>query len=436
MKALLITASSSSISIAPTVPRLSIRKTAFIAGAIMSFMFGPSDPQAVIERIAAEETRIVSLTITPQTQHSLRNAEGGLNLENADIQNDLNPKASPKTILGYLLHGLRLRERKSLPGFAVMNLDNIEHNGDLLKTTFRQFVEKADPALLPALDSKLTFPNSMVDRIVPKTTPDFLSLVEKRLGLQDLAAVPAEPMPSISWALEGHKFPNGRPAWEKLGLVKIAEDVAPFEMMKLRLLNASRFGVGHLSDLKGYKIFDDAMQVPLFREFMATIMTNEAQPTLKPLPTVDLEAYKKELIDRCANTSLKDVVARTTKEGPIKNVLNTARDQLQLGLPIDLRALSVAAWMRRCRAETNEKGEAVFFDHPMAEILQKKAREGGNDPSSLFGVAEIFGDIGQNKLFAAVVGKYLALLDRPNGVETAIREAVKNSNEAIYRSGA
>lgn len=399
-----------------------------IVGSVLKFVFAPKSLQAVIDLLASSETRIVSLTITPQTQHSYRDANGNLNLDHPDIQHDLEKTGAPKTVMGYLVLGFKQRELRGLPGFTVMNLDNIEHNGNVFKKLFLQFVRAYDETLLSAADAKLSFPNSMVDRIVPKTTPELLELVSSRLGLQDMAAVSAEPMPNISWALEGKGFVNGRPAWEKLRDVKISDDVTPFEMMKLRLLNASRFGVGHLGDLKGYKLFDDAANDPLFQEFMFAIMKNEAEPTLKPLPNIDLAAYEKELVARCANRALKDSLARTTKEGPIKNVLNIAQDQLELKLPIDLRALEIAAWMRRCRGGKNEAGGEIVFEHPLAAILKKKALEGGNDASALFGVTEIFGAVGQQPIFIRTVGKYLALLEPPNGVDVAIRTAIDESN--------
>jgi mannitol 2-dehydrogenase len=400
-----------------------------VVGSVIKFLFAPKNPQAIYDLVAAPETRIISFTITPNMQHAYRNADGNLNLDHPDIQNDLVETNIPKTVMGYIVRGFRLREQRNLPGFTVMNLDNLEHNGDVIRNIIRQFAAAYDASLAAAIDSKLAFPNSMVDRIVPKTTPELLAKVAERLGLEDVAAIPAEPVPSISWALEGKKFINGRPAWEKLGLVKIADDVAPFEKMKLRLLNASRFGVAHLGDLKGFKIFDDAANDPLFREFMLTIMKNETEPTLDPLLGVNLDAYEKELIDRCANNALRDILARTLKEGPIKNVLNVARDQLKMGLPIDLRALSVAAWMRRCRVEQNEVGGAVVFEHPMAEVLKQKALKGGNDPSALFGVTEVFGDIGKNQRFFEAVGRYLKMLDQPNGVDKAVRTAIAGSRQ-------
>lgn len=399
-----------------------------VVGSVMKFLFAPNDPEAVYNLIASPDTRIVSMTIMPQTHASYRDANGNLNLQHPDIQNDLDQNNVPKTVMGYLLRGLV--RRGGLPGFTVMNLDNLAGNGDLFQMLFRQFAETCDPALATLVDEKLRFPNSMVDRIVPKTTPELIKAVAERLGVEDAAPVPAEPMPRVSWVFESDKFVNGRPAWDAYGLAYAVDEASPYELMKLRLLNGSFFGTCQLADLKGIAFVHEAISDPFIQRFAVSLMNLESGPTLKPVPGVDLEAYKKEVVERLSNSALRDTVKRIVRDGALTNHLNSAREQMSLGLPIDLRALSIAAWMRRCRVDFNEAGAPIDFQYPSSDMLRAKAKEGGNDPKALFGVTQLFGDMGNYPQFVEAVGKYLELLDQPNGVDKAVEAAIRSSTKA------
>jgi mannitol-1-phosphate/altronate dehydrogenase len=217
-----------------------------IVGSVIGALFAPENPQAVVAQLASPDTRIVSMTVTPQTHQSYLNASGKLNMNNADIANDLNPEAAPKSVPGFIVRGVQARERAGLPGFTVMNLDNMEHNGAILRDVILQFAHAYDRDIIAAIENKYAFPNSMVDRIVPKTTAALLDQVKSKTGYIDMAAVPAEPMPRVgSWVIEDH-FANGRPSWENLGLVQIVPDVLPYEQMKLRILNVSHSWMANL----------------------------------------------------------------------------------------------------------------------------------------------------------------------------------------------
>jgi len=400
-----------------------------IVGSVIKFLFAPNDPEAIYNLIASPETRLVSLTIMPQTHASYRDTNGNLNLDHPDIRNDLDKDNIPRTVMGFILRGL-LR-RGDNPGFTVMNLDNLAGNGDLFRLLFRQFATAYDPFLTTMVDAKLRFPNSMVDRIVPKTTPELVKNVADRLGLEDSAPVPAEPMPRVSWVLEGDTVANGRPAWERSRLVHHVSDASPYELMKLRLLNGSFFGICQLADLKGLKYVYEAVTDPSIKRFMISQMNHESIPTLKPVPDVDLEAYTKEVVERLSNTALQDTVVRIVRDGALTNHLNALRDQMRLGIPIDLRTLSIAAWMRRCRVDQNEVGGNIDFAYPSADMLRAKAKEGGNDPRALLSVTQLFGDMGTRSQFVETLGEYLVLLDQRSGVDVAIQAAIEASNKTI-----
>jgi len=402
------------------------KKTLTVVGSVLEFLYGPHHTKRVIDQIASKDTRIISMTLMPQTHQSYLDAQGNLNLTLPDIQNDLDGKNPPQTVYGYIVRGLQQRDR-NLPGITIINSDNMEQNGDLFSKMFIQFVTAYDKRnktnLCDTIKKKLTFPNSMVDRIVPKPTEQTREDASSLLGLRDEAAIGTEPMPDVSWVLE-NKIANGLPAWDKLGQVLLVNDATPYEQMKLRLLNGSFFGICQLAHLKGYEYVYEAAKDPLIQKYMITLM-NESEPTLKPVPGVNLKAYKQEVVERLLNQALYDTVERVVNDGVPR--IEVVYDQLNKGLSIETRALAFAAWIQRARVDENERGDKLEFVFPSSDVLKQKAREGDNDPSALLNETKVFGKLGTYPQFVATVGKYLSLLNQPNGVDFAIKEALMSA---------
>ena len=215
-----------------------------VIGSIVEYVFAPDDPEAVIERMAAESTRIVSLTIT-EGGYNLSDVTGEFDATNPDVLADLEPGAVPRTAFGLFTEALRRRWTRGLVPFTVMSCDNLEGNGYLSRRVFTAFARLRDPELGEWVAQEGLFPNSMVDRITPVTTDADRAEVRERFGIEDQWPVVCEPY--TQWVLED-AFTVGRPPYEQVG-VQVVGGVQPYELMKLRLLNASHQAMAYFGYL-------------------------------------------------------------------------------------------------------------------------------------------------------------------------------------------
>ncbi|GGM11567.1 mannitol dehydrogenase family protein [Deinococcus aerophilus] len=393
-----------------------------VIGAIVDFLLAPDDPEAVLARLADPATRIVSLTVT-EGGYSINNATGEFDASGADIRHDLTAGATPRTVFGFITEGLRRRRDRGLPPFTVMSCDNIQGNGHVTQRMLTAFARLKDPELGDWIERHVAFPNSMVDRITPATTDRDREELAAQFGIEDAWPVVAESF--TQWVLEDH-FSMGRPALETVG-VQVVADVEPYELMKLRLLNASHQALGFLGLLAGYTHVHEACAHPLFVEFLLGYMAREATPTLRPVPGMDLEAYRHELIDRFASTAIQDTLSRLIFDGSEripKFLLPVVREQLERGGEIERAALVVAAWSVYIGGVT----EGLFpplQDQRAAQLTDAVARE-AQQPGAFLELTGVFGDLGQHERFRSAylearaslrghgaLGALQAVLDRP-----------------------
>lgn len=412
-----------------------------VVGSVLEFIYCDEDSnnanrQRVIDLIASPDTRIVSMTVMPQTHQSYIDAKGRLKQDREDIQNDLDAKNLPLTVYGYIARGLQKRG-EDIPGLTILNMDNMEKNGDVFKSTFLQFITAYDAkngtALKRLVKEKLRFPNSMVDRIVPQPPEGLSDEASNQLGLTDKAPIATEPMPKYSWFVENN-FANQMPNLELVGQVRYVDHVEPYELLKLRMINGTFFAISQLAHLKGIDFIHEAITDPSIQKFAVELMNKESEPTLQPLPDIDLVDYKRNVIERLSNEKLKDTVKRVVNDGGPTKTVQAAEAQLELGIPTELRALCIAAWIRRAQVDTNEAGGPLEFKHPSEELLKQKARASRHDPKELLNMKDVFGDLGTYPDFVTSVGKYLVLLDQPNGVNKAIETALTASANASKKT--
>ena len=250
-----------------------------VIGSIIDFLYAPDDVEKVIETLAAPSTRIVSLTIT-EGGYNFHHVTGEFDYDNPAVVKDLEGKAPPATVFGLVTEALRRRRERGIPPFTVMSCDNIQSNGDVAKKMFTAFALRKDPALGEWIVANVAFPNAMVDRITPVTATSDIEQVAQRFGIEDAWPVVCEPF--TQWVLEDH-FPLGRPPFEKAG-VQLVKDVVPYELMKLRLLNASHQALTYFGYLSGYRFAHEVTQDPLFETFLLNYMEHEGSPTLMPVP--------------------------------------------------------------------------------------------------------------------------------------------------------
>jgi mannitol 2-dehydrogenase len=361
-----------------------------IIGSIVQYLYAPDDPEAVIEKMADPATRIVSLTVT-EGGYNFHPVTGEFDDTNPAVQADLAPGAVPATTFGLITEALVRRRSRGIEPFTVMSCDNIQGNGHMAQEVFTAFARLRDPELGEWVASTVQFPNSMVDRITPVTTDEDRAQISERFGVEDAWPVVCEPF--TQWALED-KFPSGRPSFEDVG-VQVVPDVVPYELMKLRLLNASHQALCYFGYLAGYRLVHEVAQDQLFANFLLDYMNREATPTLAPVPGIDLDAYKLQLIERFSNAAVRDTVARLCAESSDripKWLLPVIRENLAAGRDVSLSAAVVASWARYAEG-VDEHGEPITVVDRLADRLQKIAAQQQDNPLAFVENRELFGDL-------------------------------------------
>jgi mannitol 2-dehydrogenase len=378
-----------------------------VIGSIVEYRFAPDDPEAVIEMMASPAMRIVSLTVT-EGGYNIHPVTGEFDASDPNIVHDLEPGATPVTTFGLVTEALVRRRERGLPAFTLMSCDNIQGNGDVARRTFTAFARLRDPGLGDWVEREVAFPNSMVDRITPVTADSDRAVLAERFGVEDAWPVVCEPF--TQWVLEDH-FSAGRPPLEDAG-VQLVTDVEPYELMKLRLLNASHQALCYLGYLSGYRYAHEVCQDPVFVSFLLGYMDREATPTLSPVPGVDLNAYKHTLIERFANPEVRDTLARLCAESSDripKWLLPVVRHQLATGGEIERCALVVAAWARYAEG-VDEQGEPIQVVDRLREPLMAAARRQREDPTAFIANRELFGDLIDEPKFVAAYTSWLESL--------------------------
>jgi fructuronate reductase len=399
-----------------------------VIGSVREVRFLGDERHEVHERLLAETTRIVSLTVT-EKGYCHDPATGRLNRGHPDILHDLADLDHPVSAVGLIVAALDAR--RSLHGrpFTVLCCDNLPRNGALVRGLVLAFAEARDVALAHWIRDHASFPSTMVDRIVPATTEADVAENDAALGLHDAAPVVHEPFKQ--WVIED-EFAAGRPAWEQSGAQLVA-DVAPFEAMKLRLLNASHSAFAYLGYLAGSEFIYQVAARPEFAAYMRRLMVEEVTPTLKVPGGVDVAAYQAALLERFRNPVLPHRTQQIAMDGSQKlpqRLLNTVRDNLAAGRSIALAALAVAAWMRYA-AGTDEAGREIKVSDPFAPEFARVAREARGDPQALargmLSLRAIFGeDLPIDPRFTRRVTSWLGELFA-NGAARTVARAVEEA---------
>ena len=375
-----------------------------VIGSIVEYLFAPEDTEAVVEKLADETTRIVTLTVT-EGGYNVSAITGEFVADAPDVVADLQPGAALRTAFGLVTEALVRRRERGLAPFTVLSCDNLQHNGDIARRSFAAFAALRDPELGDWVAREVSFPNCMVDRITPATTDDDRNEVTERYGYTDGWPVVTEPF--AQWVVED-RFGLGRPTLEDVG-VQFVEDVTPYEMMKLRLLNSSHQALCYLARLTGHTLVHEAAQEPLFARFLLGYMEEEGTPTLPPVPGIDLAAYRRDVVARCSNAGIRDTVARLAFDGSerLPNwLLPVVRDNLADGGEVRRSALVVAAWARYCEG-ADDAGERYDVVDRRRDQLMAAARRERSEPLAFLADRDLFGDLADDERFTR---EYLAAL--------------------------
>lgn len=394
-----------------------------IIGSLHEFLLAVDTPNAVIEKMAHPDTKIVSLTIT-EGGYNFNPSNGEFNFENNDVQYELAHPNEPKTVYGFLTAALRKRKAESLPPFTVLSCDNIQHNGHIARKMLLAFAHKQDAQLAEWIEKEVQFPNTMVDRITPVTTSEITNRLKDKYNVTDEWCVVCEPF--IQWVVED-KFSNGRPPLEKLG-VQFVSDVTPYETMKIRLLNASHSVLGITGAIHGHPTIDACMRDKVFAKFTRQFMDAEVTPILNTVEGIDVEKYKNQLEERFANPNIKDSVSRICSESSAKLpkfLIPTIQENLEKNGNIELATFVLAAWCYYSDKETNEKNEPLEIIDEQKDLLHKAAKQTENDWSAFLLQAEIFGSLAENKIFKEEFIKSVQSIYNENNIRKLMEMLLK-----------
>ncbi|ABM02003.1 fructuronate reductase [Psychromonas ingrahamii 37] len=383
-----------------------------IAGSVVESLHPTLDgQQAVLEKMAEEQVAIVSMTIT-EKGYCADPATGRLDANNALIKADLSHPAEPNSAIGYIVEALRMRKERGIKPFTVMSCDNVQENGHVARASVLGFAALVDKDLAAWIEANVTFPSTMVDRIVPAVTAETLSEIAALLGVNDPCGIACEPF--RQWVIEDN-FVNGRPEWNLVG-AEFVPDVVPFEEMKLRMLNGSHSFLAYLGYLGGYAHISDTMTNKDYRKAAFDMMMKAQAPSLKMPEGADLEGYANLLIDRFTNPSLKHQTWQIAMDGSQKipqRMGGSLRFHLANGSDYKWLAMGIAGWMVYISGE-DEKSQAIDVRDPMREQFQAIYKQHGKNNSvikALLGIEAVFStDLIQNNEFVEQVTQAYQLI--------------------------
>jgi mannitol 2-dehydrogenase len=387
-----------------------------VIGSVAEYLFAPDDPAAVIERMTDPAVRVVSLTVT-EGGYFLDQVRGGFDAGSPEVVADA--AGGEPTVFGMIARALRARRQAGHAPFTVMSCDNIPGNGDVARDAVVGVAAQLDPELARWIDIEVAFPNSMVDRITPRTTDDDRRSVNQELGVADECPVVCEPF--WQWVLED-RFPLGRPPFERAG-VQLVDDVEPYELMKLRLLNVTHQGMCYFGALAGIRFVHEAVAEPTIRELLRRYMDEEATPTLPPVPGIDLDAYKASLLERYGNPYIRDTLARLCAESSDripKWLLPVVRIRLEQGVESPLSAAIVASWARYDEG-VDDAGRRIDVVDSRRDELMALAEQQAKVPLAFLNARDLFGELREHPQFTEPYTAALELLHEGPALEAIER---------------
>jgi len=391
-----------------------------VCGSMIDFL--DVDASKLIAKMAQQSIKIVSLTIT-EGGYFIDPDTGLFDTTNAEIQSDIKTPDQPKTVFGIIIQALKKRMQEGVNAFTVMSCDNVPHNGEVTKKAVLGLAKEIDTSLAYWIESHVSFPNSMVDCIAPAVTPEQIKRIDDMFGIQDQAPVVCESF--RQWVLEDN-FVNGRPALEKVG-VQFVDDVAPYELMKLRVLNGGHAALAYPAGLMGIEFVHQAMRNKTITRYLEKLITDEAIPSLPTVAGIDLQDYLQIIKQRFSNSEVKDTIERLYQDGQNrlpKFILPTISDNIKASRSINGLSLVIALWCTLCMRASDPQGNINLHDE-YSVALSEKALQAYSSPATFIGITEVFGGLGNNALFASFFGKWLHQL-KNIGVNATLESYINN----------
>lgn len=410
-------------------------REASVIGSIAEYLFAPDDPEQVLERMTDPAVRIVSLTVT-EGGYNYNPSTGEFQYETPAVAADLDADfsqddsalqagsqpACPQTMFGYVVEALRRRREAGVGPFTVLSCDNVRGNGDLAKRMITAYAGRKDAELSEWIQREVAFPNCMVDRITPVTSEEDREMIAREYGVDDAWPVVSEDF--LQWVLEDD-FPAGRPAFEEAG-VQMVDDVEPYELMKLRLLNCGHQAIAYFGLLLGHTYAHEAATDEHLRQFTRGLyMDGEGTPTVPEVPGIDLDQYKDQLIERFSNEHVRDTLARLAAESSDRIptwMVPVIRENLEAGRDVSICAAIVASWARYAEG-TGENGEQWPVTDRLRDRVMAAAARHDEDQLAFLRDEELFGDLVEHEAFTAPYLHALQVLCS-DGARSLLRELV------------
>lgn len=388
---------------------------------ITELLFGPEEAEKVIGKIAADTTTLISFTIT-EGGYNIDEATGAFNTAHPAIQHDLQENNRPVTVFGYLARGLKKRSQLHGQPLTLLSCDNIQGNGDILKSSLYSFIKLYDPALISYLDENILFPNSMVDRITPVTQPADRAGLLSQYGYQDDCLVVCEPF--FQWVIEDHTA-SGFPPLGEAG-ADLVQDVAAYERMKLRFLNGGHSLTGLIGKAMSHNYIHDAIADKEISALFDQYHVKEVQPGLEPLKGVDYSRYSSQVKHRFGNAMINDstdrIISGSTAKIP-KFVLPVISAQLANGATPVAGALIIAAWWHYLDMQVQQ--DAPIDDAAAQSWKELFTLQASDTLQAFLQRTDVFGELSGNEIFCSQVRQFAELI-RKHDMLYACRQAIKS----------
>ncbi|MEM6757913.1 MAG: mannitol dehydrogenase family protein [Pseudomonadota bacterium] len=371
--------------------------TAEVVGSMIDYLPVEDGNRTLISQIANAAIRIVSLTVT-EGGYYIDPATGAFDATHADIAYDAAHPTQPRTAFGAIVAALKLRRDTGIGPLALQSCDNLQGNGDILRQTVVSLARLTAPDLATWIDETCSFPNSMVDCIVPATGDAEHNQV-RSIGIEDGAPVTHENF--RQWVIEDN-FCCGRPDWDLVGAT-FSSEVHLYETQKIRLLNAGHQILANAAELLGIRTVAEAMSHNAIRPFFRKVTETEIAPLVKPVPGMTPQAYIDLISERFSNPAVNDTVRRIAFDGSSRHpgfVLPTVRDARVAGAPVEGLALVEAAWSRMCLGQ-REDGSTITANDPQWARLTDRAQAADTSPQSWLDMRDIYGELADWTAFAA-----------------------------------
>jgi mannitol 2-dehydrogenase len=389
--------------------------SAEVCGSMIDYVPLQEGNGPLIERMAGPSIRIVSLTVT-EGGYYIDPATKDFDAGHPDIRHDAENPGTPRTAFGAIIAALRLRRDRGNGPFTGLCCDNLQGNGAILRQALVSLARLSDPELAEWIDTHCSFPNSVVDSIVPATGPSELALA-RDFGIDD--AVPVTHERFRQWVMED-KFCAGRPDWDKAGAT-FSDSVHAYEAQKIRILNAGHQILVNVAELLHIETIAESMANEKVHAMFHKIEIEEIVPHVAPVPGMTTEQYVDLIERRFANPKILDTTRRVAFDGSSRHpgfIIPTLRDGLEAGTPIEGLALVEAAWARMC-AGTREDGSEIEPNDPLWDQLTEKANAAKADPRAWIEMRNIYGDLAEHPRFANAFESWLRLI-YAEGMENAL----------------